>query len=312
MFSIASRDERWSLGAPDLLHDQRLTHGEATLESSEILATDAADRELIDRTEEEVSLARAAVLGREMRLEARIVATARRTASRVFTENVITLSTGGLSVVTSPPHVEADRERLLRIAAREADLSIDPHGVPMLWRNGTASVLLHEAAGHPAEHGQASIEWPAWLSVRDEPGFDVDDAGHAVAPADLLRGEKPSALRRSSFADVPLRRLSNVVVRQREAPFDLPERRLEILLIAGGRYDPLIGTVSIFVAAADYVEHGSVRGVRPFVIRESRENVARALRGGRGSTERYPGVICSTEGQEIAVGSHAPEILVTF
>ena len=312
MFSIASRDERWSLGSPDLLHDQRLTHGEATLHGSEIVATDAADRELLDLTEDEVRAARAAVLGHHDRLEARIVATARRTASRVLTENVITLSTRGLSVVTSPAHVEADRDRLLRIAAREADQSIDPHGVPMLWRNGTASVLLHEAAGHPAEHAQPTIEWPSWLSVRDEPGFDVDDAGRPVEPVDLLRGEMPGALRRGSFADVPLPRLSNVVVRQSGAPFDLPERRLEILLIAGGRYDPLIGTVSIFVSAANLVEHGATRGVRPFVIRESRENVARAIRGGRGETERYPGVICSTEGQEIAVGSYAPEILVTF
>jgi hypothetical protein len=312
MFSIASRDERWSLGLPDLLHDQRLTHGEATLHGSEIQATDAADRELLELAEQEMTAARDAVLGHGVRLEARIVATARRTASRVFTENVITLSTAGLSVVTSPAHVEADRERLLRIAAAVGDLSIDPHGVPMLWRNGTASVLLHEAAGHPAEHGQPMIEWPPWLSVRDEPGFDVDDAGRPVAPVDLLRGERPGALRRGSFADVPLTRLSNVVVRQSGAPFHLPERHLEILLIAGGRYDPLIGTVSIFVAAANLVEHGTVRGVRPFVIRESRDSVARAICGGRGETERYPGVICSAEGQEIAVGSHAPEILVTF
>jgi hypothetical protein len=312
MFSIASRDERWSLGSPDVLHDQRLTHGEATFHGSEILASDAADRELLDLTEAEMSAAREALLGHGVRLEARIVATARRTASRVFTENVITLSTAGLSVVTSPEHVEADRERLLRIAAREADLSIDPHRVPMLWRNGTASVLLHEAAGHPAEHGQPKIDWPSWLSVRDEPEFDVDDTGRVVEPADLIRGEIPRALRRGSFADVPLPRLSNVVVRQTGAPFDLPERRLEILLIAGGRYDPLIGTVSIFVAAANLVEHGTARGVRPFVIRESRESVARAIRGGRGETERYPGVICSAEGQEIAVGSHAPEILVAF
>ncbi|MGZ8867927.1 MAG: hypothetical protein ACXW2P_06250 [Thermoanaerobaculia bacterium] len=312
MFSIASRDERWSLGSPDLLHDQRLTHGEATLLGSEISATDAADRGLLDLSEKEIDAARATVLGRGARLGARIVTTARRTPSRVLTESVITLSTGTLSVVTSPAHAAADRDRLLKIAEREVEVSVEPGSVPMLWRNGSASVLLHEAAGHPAEHRQPPIRWPEWLTVRDEPPFDVDDADRRVAPVDLLRGELPPAIRRSSFADVPLPRLSNVVVRQSGAPFELPERRLEILLIAAGRYDPLTEMVNIYVAAADLVEDHVARRVRPFVIRESRENVARALRGARGETERYPGVICSAEGQEIAVGSHAPEILAVF
>lgn len=312
MFSIVSRDERWSLGSPDILHDQRLTHGEATLFGSEILATDAVDRELLDLSGQEMSAARSAVVGRQARLGARVVATARRTPASVVTESVITFSAGALSVVTSPTHAEADRERLLRIAAREIDQSAHVHGIPMIWKNGSASVLLHEAAGHPAEHGQAAIRWPAWLSVRDEPSFDFDDAGHPVEAVDLLRGDRPTAMRRSSFADVPLPRLSNVVVRHDGAPFEAPAAHIDILLIAGGRYDPLTATVSIFVAAADLVEDGVTRGVRPFVIRESRERIASAIRGARGEPERYPGVICSAEGQEIFVGSHAPEILVVF
>lgn len=312
MFSIVSRDERWSLGSPDILHDQRLTHGEATLSGSEILATDAVDRELLDLSEREMRAARSAVLDGHARLEARLVATARRTPSSVITESVVTLSTGALSVVTSPVHAQADRERLLRIAAREIDRSVHPHGIPMIWKNGSASVLLHEAAGHPAEHGQPAIPWPAWLSVRDEPAFDFDDAGRPVAAADLLQGERPTAMRRSSFADVPLPRLSNIVVRHDGAAFDVPGTHLDILLLAGGRYDPLSSTVSIFVAAADLVEDGVARGVRPFVIRESRERIAGAIRGARGETERYPGVICSAEGQEIFVASHAPELLLVF
>lgn len=119
-------------------------------------------------------------------------------------------------------------------------------------------------------------------------------------------------MRRSSFADVPLPRLSNIVVRHDGAPFEKPATHLDILLIAGGRYDPLTETVSIFVAAADLVKDGVTRGVRPFVIRESRERIASAIRGARGEPERYPGVICSAEGQEIFVASHAPEILVVF
>ncbi|HET7705911.1 MAG TPA: hypothetical protein VFM36_07485 [Thermoanaerobaculia bacterium] len=312
MFSIVSRDERWSLGSPDILHDQRLAHGEATLFGSDILATDAVDRELVDLCEREMDAARSAVLGGQARLGARVVATARRTPSSVITESVITFSAGALSVVTSPVHAQADRERLVRIASREIDRSVEPHGVPMIWKNGSASVLLHEAAGHPAEHGQAAIRWPAWLSVRDEPSFNIDDAGRSVEPVDLLRGERPTAMRRSSFADVPLPRLSNIVVRHDGAPFEKPATHLDILLIAGGRYDPLTETVSIFVAAADLVKDGVTRGVRPFVIRESRERIASAIRGARGEPERYPGVICSAEGQEIFVASHAPEILVVF
>lgn len=312
MFSIVSLDERWSLGSPDILHDQRLTHGEATLSGSEILATDAADRDLLALCEQEMIAARSAVLGSLARLDARVVATARRTPFSIVTESVITLSAGALSVVTSPAYAHADRELLLRIASREIDRSVEPQGIPMIWRNGSASVLLHEAAGHPAEHGQPAISWPAWLSVRDEPSFEFDDTGRPVAAVDLLQGGRPAAMRRSSFADVPLPRLSNVVVRQDGAPFEIFDRHLDILLIAGGRYDPLSSTVSIFVAAADFVEDGAPRAVRPFVIRESRERIAGALRGARGETERYPGVICSAEGQEIAVASHAPDILTVF
>ena len=51
-------------------------------------------------------------------------------------------------------------------------------------RAWNASVLLHEAAGHPAEHRQPPIRWPEWLSVRDEPPFDVDDAGLDAAKFD--------------------------------------------------------------------------------------------------------------------------------
>lgn len=312
MFSIVSRDERWSLGSPDILHDQRLTHGEATLSGSEILATDAAGRDLLALCEQEMIAARSAVLGSQARLDARVVATARRTPSSIVTESVITLSAGALSVVTSPAHARADRDLLLRVASREIDRSLEPQGIPMIWKNGSASVLLHEAAGHPAEHGQPPIPWPEWLSVRDEPPFEFDDEGRPVAAVDLLQGRRPTAMRRSSFADVPLPRLSNVVVRQDRAPFEIFDRRLEILLIAGGRYDPLSSTVSIFVAAADFVEGGAARAVRPFVIRESRERIAGAIRGARGETERYPGVICSAEGQEIAVASRAPELLTVF
>jgi hypothetical protein len=41
----------------------------------------------------------------------------------------------------------------------------------------------------------------------------------------------------------------------------------------------------------------------------SRQAIARALIGAEGHPQRYPGVICSREGQELFVASHAPVLL---
>ena len=43
---------------------------------------------------------------------------------------------------------------------------------------------------------------------------------------------------------------------------------------------------------------------------ESRANIARAFIGASGEPLRYPGVICSREGQELVVGSSAPLLLM--
>jgi hypothetical protein len=103
-----------------------------------------------------------------------------------------------------------------------------------------------------------------------------------------------------------------LVARQSGAPFTLPSPRMEVLLVGGGAYEPLTGEVTLHIAAADVVEDGSVRRLPPFEILETRDSVARALTGAAGEPVRYPGVVCSTEGQELVVGSSAPIMITAF
>src|SRR5205823_13125544 len=72
----------------------------------------------------------------------------------------------------------------------------------------------------------------------------------------------------------------------------------DVHLVAGGGYDPLTDVVTLHVA------------VPRFTIRATRAAIARALRGAAGAPLRYPGVICSREGQELFVRSeeHTSEL----
>jgi hypothetical protein len=162
-------------------------------------------------------------------------------------------------------------------------------------------VLLHEAIGHAAEHGHAPLQWPRWLSARDE-----TRDGRTI---DLLAGEMPLARRRESFRDVPLPRMTNLIVEQRRAPFDLPHERIDVHLVAGGAYEPLTETVTINVCVADLVNGDGLQRVTPFALRASRSAVSRGLIGAIGNPIRYPGVICSREAQELFVASNAPVML---
>ena len=56
------------------------------------------------------------------------------------------------------------------------------------------------------------------------------------------------AARRESFRDVPLQRMTEVVVSQKGAPFALPDRRIDLYYVAGGAYEPLSETVTSEVA----------------------------------------------------------------
>ena len=200
---------------------------------------------------------------------------------------VVTLA--GLSVVTTPEHIAADVALLRSTEAFPPKADAHPRDIPLLWKHGSAAVLLHEAAGHALEHGQAPLELPPWLTI------DI-----------------PLQLRRASFKDVPLLRMTDVVARQTNAPFALPARRIEIVLVDGGSYDPLTGLVTVRVAAAQLVDGDDVRALAAFTIEEQRATIARSIVGAAGEPLRYPGVICSREGQELVVGSYAPWILTVF
>jgi hypothetical protein len=323
-FSIATRDELRLRGR---LVEQRLSHGIARHDGATIEAIDACDDELVALCDVELERLRA-VAPDDARV--RLVASARRVADVTITSSTMTLGRGGLFVVSDAEHAAED-VRLLRDVGQTLALgqtllsvrsgesrtdksvcpTVDYHSLPIVWRHGSASVMLHEAVGHAAEHGHAPLDWPAWLSVQDEPSFERDDVGAVAKTTNLLR-EPPASFRRESFRDVPLRRMSRLVARQQDAPFDLPPRRIDIHLLSGGAYEPLDETVTVFVAAADFIDDGTSHRLPPFVIRESRMDVTRALAGATGESRRYPGVVCSSEGQELVVASSAPTMLTWF
>ena len=300
-FAIATCEE---LRAGERI-ESRVSHGVLEQTGNRIHATDALDEELLSRAEESLRVARGAVPAGS----ARIVASSRRAGDRTRDEVTIVLTSNDLSLVTTPEHAREDAEWLDLCGAPPPRRRFSYRGIPILWTRGSAAVLLHEAAGHAAEHRARPLPWPEWLSAHDEPGFD--DTGAAPAVANLLEGEAPRAMRRASFADVALPRMSNVVVRQHGSAIDAPERRIEISLLSGGSYEPLTDVVTLFVSVAHLVEGYRTR-LPPFIIEESREVISRALRGAAGEPQRYPGVICSAEGQHLFVGSAAPVMLTEF
>lgn len=302
-FAIATRDELWSGGS---LLESRLSHGEAHQHGRELEARDTRDDELVTACD---ALAASVLLdGVEGRV--RLVASAKRIGDTRIDSITLTVTRGALAIVTTPEHLLEDAALLARSATAPESREI-LRSTPILWRHGSAAVLLHEAAGHAAEHEHPPLDWPTWLTVHDEPHAAVDDCGEPARIADLLR-EPPASHRRESFRDVPLRRMSNLVARQQGAPFALPKTRVEVHLLAGGVYEPLTETVSLFVTAADFVSEEGTHPLPPFEIRESRVAVAAAVEGASGEPLRYPGVICSSEGQDLLVGSYAPLLLTVF
>jgi hypothetical protein len=284
-FDIASSDELWVGG---VLIESRRSHGRATHDGRTIRATDRQDAELMETCSAAMRDLRRRVVSTA---RVRLVTTARRAAGVATSEATMTVTMAGISAVTNDP---LELERLLELQG-----SGGRAGRPLVWRCGSGAVLLHEAVGHAAEHDAVSVRWPSWLRVRDEPDVAVDDCGNPPRPADLTK-EQPSCFRRESFRDIPMRRMSNLVATAHDAPFALPEAHVDVYLVAGGAYDPLTDMVSIDVA---------ISSAGPFSLRMSRAEVAGALAGAFGEPERYPGVICSREGQEVSVGSRAPVLL---
>ena len=270
-FAIASRDELWLHGA---LSESRLMHGEARQRGRTIDATDARDEDLVRACEDAIDNARSAIAAlRDARV--RMVARATREDDGECVETTITISIGGVSVVTTPADAIGDYSLLRGLAGSKPTMSLG--SLPIVWQNGSAAVLLHEAIGHAREHDAASVRWPAWLSV-----------------------DAPLVTRRETFRDVPLPRMKHLIATQTDAPFVLPKERIEVQLIAGGAYDPVTDIVTIHVA---------VSSAGPFTIRRKRAEIAAAISGAAGEPIRYPGVICSREGQELYVASHAPVMI---
>lgn len=309
-FSIVTRDEIWSMGERSLL-ESRLIHGSATQRDLEIRASDACDDELLTRCDEAMNRAHDSMATlREGR--ARLVVSARRAGDAVRLTTWINATIESLSILSAPAGFVHDAELLVQLASVKPETAINYHGIPILWRNGSAAVLLHEAAGHAAEHRRAACRWPRWLSVSDDPQFDIDDVGARTQKADLLRGEPPHSMLRESFTDVPLPRMSRIVARQEGQSFSPPERRIDIELLAGGSYDPLTDTVAVTVSAANLMNGARPVRLLPFTLIETRQSVARAIRSAAGEPIRYPGVVCSREGQELVVESFAPDMLTVF
>lgn len=218
------------------------------------------------------------------------------------------------ALLTTPRHLDEDLDTLLRLSSRPIDLQRSDLGpLPVLWAHGTGGVLLHESAGHPAGVSTPAL-WPEWLEVVDDPGIENFDLAitrpSGLRRADLLAGERPSARRRASFRDHPAPRMSTVVASAvRPAPFDLPDRHIEIELAEGGSWDPLTDQVSVNVLSASLVDGRTRRRLAPFRITAARNDVAQAITGARGESVRYPGVLCSEHGQRLPVGTYCLDLI---
>jgi hypothetical protein len=285
-FAIATRDELWIDGR---LAERRLSCGSALDDGPRIVAVHSMDEELIRTCDAAIDELRPGI-DRDARV--RLVAAARRVRGFVTCEATMTITIGGVSIV--------GRDAAVLREALAIQQTTDRHDLPIVWRNGSAAVLLHEAVGHAAEHEAKPVKWPSWLRVVDLPGFAVDDTGAVARGADLMSAP-PTCLRRESFRDVPLRRMTNVHVKKSgRPPFQLPRRFIDVFLVAGGAYDPLTDVVTIDVAV-------STAGA--FTLRRTRAEVAESIAGATGIELQYPGVVCSREGQELVVGSYAPVMI---
>jgi len=223
---------------------------------------------------------------------------------------------GHVSIVTTPRSLAGEARRLAALLAKPAAASTAIEALPLAFAGGSAAVLMHEALGHPSERGARHVAWPSWLEVIDDPGaqslgrLSLDDCGRPVTSRELTRGERPSALRRWSFRDTPIVRMSNLRISGSGAPVALPSHRVDVQLVEHGSWDPLRDEVTLRVSLSELVT-GRERALLPrFTLRLSRRDLAARLAGWFGETVPYPGVICSDEGQTLPVGSIAAGLLL--
>ncbi len=248
---------------------------------------------------------------------ARLVATS--SGERTSDTTTITISSAlgkrEISVVTTPDHLETDLLRLDDAVSSPPQLQLGAwQSLPMVWIGGTGAVLLHEAAGHPAERS-IGARWPAWVSIRDDPrreglgAMTFDDCGEDAMPSRLDQGERPHSRRRASFRDIPTSRMSHLVVEHSGGDVTLPDEHVEISLIDRGGYDPLTDRLRLEIAVASLVQGERRTRLEPFVYDQLREDVPGSLTGACGALETYPGVICSSEGYKLPVGSTSTRLL---
>lgn len=268
--------------------ERSVSWGEAVTSSMpfgpSIVATDRHDAELVARCERALEVLRHLVIPR---FRVRLVAEA-------CTEGdvaIVIVSDGERSIVTTPEHFERDLALLARAGegGKGAPLQAEWEGLPLLWTNGSAAVLLHESFGHPREHGMQDAPLPGWLHV------DV-----------------ALASRRASFRDVPLLRIASLETKQIAAPWKLPAERIDVELVDGGSWDPLTDAVTLRISSSQLMKGGHEQKLAPFTLVAQRGAIHRSFRGARGEPVRYPGVICAREGQELFVASHAPLLLTDF
>ena len=264
-FAHAVREELWARGRK---LESRLSHGEAIEDEHGILARDTRDDALVELAEQELTRLRDAMPND---LVVRLVAEA--STESIAATMIVRL--GPLSIVTDPDHAQQDINLLRSAGCQPAGPPAASRPVPILWLNGTAALLLHEAHGHPLEQNLPPLALPDWLHVEV-----------ALKP------------RRATFRDIPLQRMQHVHVTQHHAPFSKPDEFIEVTLIDGGAYDPLTDTITLRISASS---------IGPFELHEQRTNIR--FLGAQGDPIRYPGVICSREGQELVVASWAPTLL---
>ena len=275
-----TRDESWLLDRR-MVVESKLIHGIADRRGDAIDARDDLDEKLLALCDQESNRVREE-LARLREGRARAVVSAENDGEVTST---IRLALRDLSLVTTVDDLVSDHALLQDLARAVPSQDIEYRSAPLLWRNGSAAVLMHEAVGH---------------------------SGHDITKS-WLRVEVDHATRQQSFSDVPLRRMKNVRVFCVEAAFSPPSSPyIEVLLVAGGRYDALNDRVSLSISAANLVDGDTKVRLRPFEIEEPRETIERALIAGEAEVHRYPGVICSSEGQNVYVGSYAPNLVTDF
>jgi len=212
-------------------------------------------------------------------------------------------------VSSSISHLESS----LLLLTSAAATTTRNESVPMLFARGSAAVLAHEMIGHPAEVG-ARYGFPEWLSIVDDPSgplltMPTDDEGNRTRRAELTHGEQPSAFRRTSFRDVPLRRMTNTIVTATKE-VDLPDAYIQIDAIADAAVARASSAFRIRVVSSALVRGDQRIPLAPFTLHSSPERLAAALIGGRGPVATYPGVLCSEEGQRLPVGAASVDLLI--